>query len=383
MSLFSVLKGAVSVADPLDPSHVLKPNSDGSINVVAGGAGSPTAVVGNVASGAADAGAPVKVGGIYNTSPLALTNGQRGDLQVDAFGNLRVGPDGQAVSGSVSSAAVLFTTDMLGFESISLQYTSVGSGNVVTYESSEDNTNWVLSNGRVTTASAATATAITTATTAGKAPVTTESYQFPKVGRYFRARVSTYSSGTVTVVGTLSKNSVAGIVASQVFGQVAHDGAVGGNPVRAAGRGLTTNYTAVSTGDTTDLITTLVGALIQRPYSIPEADWSYAAAASGIVNTTTAVTIKAAGGAGLRNYITAVQIFADALGAATELAIRDGAGGAVLWRVKINTAGILGGISISFPTPIFGTAATLLEVVTLTASVTGAVYFNAQGYVAP
>jgi hypothetical protein len=35
---------------------------------------------------------------------------------------------------------------------------------------------------------------------------------------------------------------------------------------------------------------------------------------------------------------------------------------------------------VPFATPLKGTAATLLEFVTLTASVTGAVFFNAQGY---
>ena len=115
----------------------------------------------------------------------------------------------------------------------------------------------------------------------------------------------------------------------------------------------------------------------------PTTGWSYAAAASGIVNTTTAVTFKAAAGAGLKNYITSVQITAEALGAATELAIRDGAGGTVLWRTKIGTGGMTTGLPIVFPVPIAGTANTLLEVVTLTASTTGAVYFNAQGYTGP
>ena len=119
-----------------------------------------------------------------------------------------------------------------------------------------------------------------------------------------------------------------------------------------------------------------------QPYAQPAARWAYAAAASGIVNTATAVTIKAAGAAGIKNYITAIQIMAEALNTATELAIRDGAGGAVLWRTKIGTGGLVNGLSIEFPSPLVGTAATLLEVVTLTASVTGAVYFNAQGFVA-
>ena len=66
--------------------------------------------------------------------------------------------------------------------------------------------------------------------------------------------------------------------------------------------------------------------------------WTFASAASGIVNTTTAVTIAAAPTAPTRNYLTSLQVAHDTLGAATELAIRDGAGGAVLWRHKLQTA---------------------------------------------
>jgi hypothetical protein len=73
---------------------------------------------------------------------------------------------------------------------------------------------------------------------------------------------------------------------------------------------------------------------------------------------------------------------AEALGTASEVAIRDGAAGTVLWRQKIGTGGQTNGLAINFQTPLRGTANTLLEVVTLTASGTGAVYFNAQGYTA-
>lgn len=111
--------------------------------------------------------------------------------------------------------------------------------------------------------------------------------------------------------------------------------------------------------------------------------WAYPAASTGITNTTTAVTIKAAAGAGVRNYVTGIQIMSEALTNATELAIRDGAAGTVLWRTKIGTGGLTQGISHNFQVPLKGTANTLLEVVTLTASGAGAVYFNAQGYTAP
>lgn len=169
---------------------------------------------------------------------------------------------------------------------------------------------------------------------------------------------------------------------SPLNGQAAHDGAIAGSPVRTAGRAITAAYTTVATGDTADYITTLQGVQITKPWQIPELEWSYAAANLGIVNTTTAVTIRAAAGAGLRSYITSMQINTEALGTATELAVRDGAAGTVIWRCKIPTAGIPF-MMVKFDCPLKSTANTLLEVVTLTASVTGAVYVNAQGYTAP
>jgi predicted ATPase len=106
--------------------------------------------------------------------------------------------------------------------------------------------------------------------------------------------------------------------------------------------------------------------------------WNYAAAASGIVNTLTAVTIKAAAGAGIRNYLSSLQLASDALGGATEFVIRDGAGGTVLWRGKLQTTAMVQQ-TFNFDPPLRSTANTLLEVATLTA-VTGGVYVNAQGY---
>jgi hypothetical protein len=119
---------------------------------------------------------------------------------------------------------------------------------------------------------------------------------------------------------------------------------------------------------------------VQQPYSLTPARWAYAAATGGIVNTTTAVTVKTAAGAGVRNFVTGLQISTDALGAATELVIRDGAGGAVLWRTKLGTAAINGPLEVNFAVPLVGSANTLLEIVTLTATVTGGVYVSVQGY---
>lgn len=120
------------------------------------------------------------------------------------------------------------------------------------------------------------------------------------------------------------------------------------------------------------------GRLIITPAS--QADWSYAAAASGIVNTTTAVTIKTAAGAGVRNYLTSIQVQTATLSAATELAVRDGAAGTVIFRTQLQTTA-MPLTTINFEPPLRGTANTLVEVVTLSA-VTGGVYVNAQGFTA-
>lgn len=125
-------------------------------------------------------------------------------------------------------------------------------------------------------------------------------------------------------------------------------------------------------GDTNGLVT--------QPYAKAGSRWTYAPAAGGIVNSTTAVTVATAGGASIRNYVTGVQCDSDALGAATEVAIRDGAGGTVLWRGGIAMAGWLNGRDIVFMVPLKGTANTLVEIVTLTASITGGVRCNLQGF---
>lgn len=115
----------------------------------------------------------------------------------------------------------------------------------------------------------------------------------------------------------------------------------------------------------------------QQHLKVSSLNWRYAAATGGIVNTTTAVTIAAAV-TGKSNYVNALQIATDTLGNATELAVRDGAGGTVLWRMKLQTTA-LPALGLYFETPLKGTAGNLLEIVTLSAA-TGGVFVNAQGF---
>ena len=284
--------------------------------------------------------------------------------------------DGLAVSGTATSAAVLFTTSMVNYESITVQVTSAGTNCAITYETSEDGVNWQTTSG------------LTTSNIGGSANTTTSTIalilQFPRKASIFRARVSAYGSGTVSVVGTLSKVPVAQLGLTFIGGGLSPEGGGGGtNPIAVGLEGRTSSKTSVTNATLVRSISTLDGRQITRLNSIPENEWVYAAASGGITNTTTAATLVAAQAAGVRNYLTSLQISSDVLGAATEIAIRDGAGGTVLWRGKIGTAGIAGVSTIQFSDPLKSTAATLLEVVTLSASVFGGVYVNAQGYIAP
>jgi hypothetical protein len=158
-------------------------------------------------------------------------------------------------------------------------------------------------------------------------------------------------------------------------GQGGHNATISGNPVRLGGRALTANYTAVTTGQTADLVTTLVGAVIQKPFSIPEGDWTFAITTP--ITATADTALKAAGAAGIRNYLTGIQIQNTGT-VATEVVIKDGA--TVIWR-GYAPATMTVVADMTFPTPLRTTAAAALNFACIT---TGAnVYVNAQGYQAP
>lgn len=62
-----------------------------------------TLVSGTIAAGTTDSGAPVKVGGVYNTSLPTYTNGQRGDFQIDASGRQLVQSSGDIAAAATDS----------------------------------------------------------------------------------------------------------------------------------------------------------------------------------------------------------------------------------------------------------------------------------------
>ena len=281
-------------------------------------------------------------------------------------------PDGLAVSGTATSAAVLFTTSFVGYESLSLQITSIGTSNTIIYEVSEDQVTWyptaAVASSNIGTSNSRLSMSETTSSAIGQLVI-------PRRGSVFRARVSVYGSGTVSVAGTLSKHNPALVVDARLSGFSGEGASVSGASPTIALEARTTTKTLVTNGQSVRKIGTLDGRQIVRLNSIPELEWKYAAAGGGITNTTD-VVLQAAAGSGIKNYLTGLNI-ANANATATEVVVKDGS--TVIWRVYLAANAPIQ--SIKFVTPLQSSANAALNVACIT---TGSqTYINAQGYKAP
>lgn len=164
------------------------------------------------------------------------------------------------------------------------------------------------------------------------------------------------------------------LAAVTVTGGVAQD-AVAANPVGIGARAANVNQAAMSaTGDLVHVMATMIGALVQKPFSIPEADWSYTGAA---VTATADVVLAAAAGVGIRRYLTALQL-KNTNAVATEVVVKDGS--TVVWRLLL-PANMANADTIAFPSPLKSTANAALNLACISAGAN--VYVAAQGYTAP
>lgn len=98
--------------------------------------------------------------------------------------------EGAAISGSATSATTVVTASNSLYMGGSFQVTNAGTSCTVTYEQSNDGTNWVT----LPVISSATATSAPTTTSTA-----TGLYSFTSSAAFVRARVSTYGSGTVAI----------------------------------------------------------------------------------------------------------------------------------------------------------------------------------------
>lgn len=153
-------------------------------------------------------------------------------------------------------------------------------------------------------------------------------------------------------------------------GNTAQDAAAP-NPIAIGGRAANANQAAMSAaGDLVHTMHTMIGAVVNKPFAIPEAEWN----ASLALTTTTPVAIQATAGAGLKRHITSA--WAINTGAAiVELILLDGATERARFPLPINVP-----VPIDFPTGLVVTANTALNA---NLSAAGTVRLVATGYTAP
>ena len=109
-----------------------------------------------------------------------------------------------------------------------------------------------------------------------------------------------------------------------VGGNIAHSSPRTAFPVVMGGQTTTTLDTTLVQGDVCYDMMTSAGQKIVKSFGSAENDFNFVSPASGaITNTTTPLTIQAAPAASIHNYYTNITLNTDAMGTATELALRD------------------------------------------------------------
>lgn len=316
---------------------------------------------------------PVVIASDQSAVPVSgpLTNAQ---LRASAVPVNQVGVSASGSLAALNAVVELTLNGATGF-AIDLRGTFVAT---VTFQGTIDGTNW-FTIFVLPAASAVNIAAVSSATGTGQ--------WWGQAGGLLavRATATAFTSGSATVVlramqaagvvfnmpsGATTQSVTVGGTLPAIVGQAAHDAVLAGNPVRVAARAVTANYTAVANGDVADIVCTLVGAQILKPFSIPELDWQDARA----LTTTTAATARAAQAAGIRNYVTGAQ-FSNSGASAIDVIILDGV--TEIWRATVAPNGF---VNATFQTPLRGTAATALNV---NLSAAGTVRSNVQGFSAP
>lgn len=191
----------------------------------------------------------------------------------------------------------------------------------------------------------------------------------------------TFWQATQPISGTVTANAGTGTMAVSMatntpVGNVAHDAADSGAPIKVGGRARTSDITSVANDDRVDAIFDKSGRQIMFPYCLPEniVSGSILTAMTG----TTSTLLLAAPGAGLRNYITQITVSNAHGTVGTDLHLQDGSGGTAFWPLP--AAAAYGGCSIKFdpplPQPTTNTALYIVNVTTGASTKVGCVGFK-------
>jgi hypothetical protein len=337
------------------------------------------------------------MGGIYQSTPGTITDGDTGPLRVNANGALQVA----IVSGAGSGGTAI--TDDAAFTAATTSFTPVGgivtadsvdSGDggafamlanrqqkVTFYDSAGDE---VVAATDATHDSAAPADGpmiLAYASAAAPTDVTgadavrawallngsqvcnlavggtlvTGSAGLPvaQQGTFTVGLSAAQTLATVTTVGTVTTCSTVTTVGTLTGGGVAHDAADSGNPHKIGAKATTalSGLTLVANADRTDLMAGIDGVLITRDNSGLEDIVSGLAA----ITDGSSTSVIASAGAGVKVYITDV-IISNSSATAVTVDLRDGAAGSV--KATFPAPADVSGVVHSFKTPLPFSAAT-------------------------
>lgn len=166
-----------------------------------------------------------------------------------------------------------------------------------------------------------------------------------------RFALATDSPGVIAT-GTQSSPSAA-YLSSVVAGDIAHDAADSGNPMKVGSKAIAGQSTAtlVAAGDRVENYAGLDGVKLVRPHCGLEDIVSGVAA----ITDGSSTSVIASAGAGVKNYITSVMI-ANTSATAVTVDLRDGAAGTVKATLPVpaNTSGVV----TNWPVPLPFSAAT-------------------------
>ena len=280
--------------------------------------------------------------------------GQNAQLVAPAYKEI-----GSLTAGALN-ADLVPSTDVSGYSTFALQVAGTWVG-TLTLQGSNDNANFVSVLG---TWSGNTQPVSTMASNG----IITGSCNF----RYFRVRMTSYSSGTAT--GTLELKTVPFAPTNMyVLGSLTpNNTTTSATPAFAMPAGfkaLSADQTATTTTYNTQGITDLVGKQIVMPYSINQQFVKGSASATGTTSTSLITAV-----ASNSIYLTSVQVM-NTGSVTSQILLQDGNGGTTLAYAQ---APAYGGSNITFPVPIKNTSGNAWYFAAGSASST--IYVSAQGY---
>jgi hypothetical protein len=330
-------------------------DADGGLRVsIVAGAGSGGTAVADDADFTDGTTSLTPIGGVYESTPSSVTDGDIGMAGITSTRALRVAIDSGGVAGRAEDSA--HSSGHEGIVMLAVRRDSAAVGSDTDGDYSTINVN---SAGRVYTSS----------TIDAALPAGTNA-----IGKL--AANSGVDIGDVDVTSLPNVTLAAGTNTNEVVGDVAHDAAAAGNPVQTGGYATNNieGVTQVAAGDLTRTVHDLNGVQVVRPHTTLEEIQS--------VRTTNtdgnSTSLVAAAGSGVHNYLSAITIWNSS---STDgfVDLRDGTAGSVLYTVP---APQTGGAHIPFPVPLkFGDNTAIAFDVSgaISTIYISAVFFQAQG----